>query len=83
MWYLCVIFLVAEFFPGFKAESEIFYFTKDCDSLTDKDKQTVYTNFKDALDKQGVCKRHSTKVCNIAVSLQLYMFIVQAINRNK
>ena len=48
-------------------EAEIFYFTKDCDQLTEEDKQQVYASFKDVLDKKGVCKTKDTKLCDIKV----------------
>ena len=65
--YTDIFIFAAEFFPGFKTESAIFYFTRDCDQLNETEKQVVYTNFKKVLDDQGVCKSRASQVCDIKV----------------
>ena len=71
---ICFIFyIVAEIFA--RMEPSFFYFVKNCTSLRPVDKYKAYNRLKRTLDDNRVCKRFTTKDCDIKVTCYLRPYL--------
>ena len=58
--------IAEEFFPAFTLETDSSYFVTDCQSLTEEEQVAAKQEFANVLNSNGVCKKKSTKVCDIS-----------------
>ena len=60
------MYIAEEFFPAFTLEADSSYFVTDCHNLTEEEQVAVKQEFANVLNRNGVCKKKSTKVCDIS-----------------